>query len=110
MKTSLKMLGLLVLFILAFSMTIRDRPLFSYVYDLISPATKSAQIATEGFLKISLSSTQTYSKKLFDNSVPHLNHPVKSNFFASQNVEIEHPAERITDEEKSQLNELIKNH
>jgi hypothetical protein len=110
MKTALKSLGLCILFLLALSLTVDNKPLFSYVYEVISPGTKIAQNATQEFLKRSVKNTQTYSKKLFDNSVPRARDAVKPTFFVSQNLEVEHPAEKITDEEKSQLENLIKNH
>jgi hypothetical protein len=109
MKTAAKIFGLLIAFFLVLSITVKDQPLFSYVYDFISPATKSAQDATEGFFKRSVSGTQSYSKKLFDNSVPRVKDSVKSKL-SSTKKEVAEPAERITEGEKDQLDQLIKNH
>jgi high-affinity Fe2+/Pb2+ permease len=109
MKTALKISGLLLGFFLFLSITIKDKPIFTYFYDLISPATKYAQSATEGFFSRSLSSTQTYSKKLFDNSVPKLKDSVDSKQSASLKRSAE-PLETVTHEEKAELDELIKNH
>jgi hypothetical protein len=110
MKSALKTLGLLVTFLLVMSITIKDRPLFTYVYEFISPATEYAQDATEEFFERSVTSTQSYSKKIFDNSVPKVKDSVKSKLASRAKTEIAEPAERIMEEEKEELDELIKNH
>ena len=109
MKSMLKIFGLLIAFLLVMSISVNDKPLFGHIYEMISPATKSAQNATEGFFKRSMSSTQSYAKKLFDNSVPRVKDSVKSKL-SSTRKEVAEPAERITEEEKEQLDDLIKNH
>lgn len=110
MKSALKITALLIFFTLIMSITVDDRPLFTYVYDAISPATKSAQHATEGFFERSVSGTQTYSKKLFDNSIPKVKDSVKSKLSSRQKLGIAEPAEKILEEEKAQLDDLIKNY
>lgn len=109
MKTAAKFFGLLIAFLIVMSINVNDKPIFAYVYDFISPATNSAQDATEGFFKRSMSSTSSYSKKLFDNSVPRVKDSVKSQLSSSRK-QVAEPAERITEEEKEQLDDLIKNH
>lgn len=109
MKSLIKMFGLLIAFLLVLSINVKDKPIFAYVYEFISPATNSAQNATEGFLKRSMSSTSSYSKKLFDNSVPRVKDSVKSQL-SSTRKQVAEPAERITEQEKEQLDQLIKNH
>jgi hypothetical protein len=110
MKTALKTLGLSIAIVVILSITVKDEPLFSYVYEFISPATKTAQDVAEDFFKRSISSTQSYSKKLFDNSVPRMRDSVKSKMSSHKRLDVEEPAERITAEEKEKLDELIKNH
>lgn len=109
MKTALKITGMLLGFFFFLCITIKDRPIFSYLYNAISPATKFVQSETEGFFSRSVASTQSYSKKLFDNSVPKVKDSVDSKL-SSRVKEVAEPAERITEEEKDQLNDLIKNH
>lgn len=108
MKTALKITGLLFGFFLVLCININERPLFSYLYNVISPATKYTQNATQSFFKKSFSSTQSYSKKLFDNSVPRVKDSVASKL--SANKKGGEPEERITEEEKEELDSLIKNH
>lgn len=108
-KTTLSIFGLLVGFLLFMSITINNKPMFSHVYEFISPATKYAQSRTEDFFAKSFQSTQTYSKKIFDNSVPKVKDSVKSKLSAQGKVGSE-PLEKITTEDKAELNQLIKNH
>jgi hypothetical protein len=108
-KTTLSIVGLLIGFVLLMSITVNNRPLFSHVYDLISPATKAAQNKTEEFFAQSLAETQAYSKKIFDNSLPKVKDSVKSKFSANKKIG-EEPEEKITLEEKQELDQLIKNH
>lgn len=110
MKTALKITGLLFGFLLFLSIEVKDRPIFSHIYGLISPATQFAQNATEDFFERSVDSTQTYSKKLFDNSVPKVKDSVKSKLAAQKKVMVDEPAEKITEKDKEELNSLIKNH
>jgi hypothetical protein len=109
MKTALKISGLLIGFFLFLSITYKDKPFFNYVYDVISPATKYVQSATVGFFHRSVSNTQTYSKKLFDNSVPKMKDSVGSKFSAPKRTAGE-PEEAITTDDKEELDALIKNH
>lgn len=109
MKTALKITGLLFGFLLFLSITVNDRPIFHHVYRVISPATKYAQKTTQDFFESSASSTHAYSKKLFDNSVPKLRDSVDSTMSGRQKVKGE-PQERISTEDKEELDQLIKNH
>lgn len=101
MKTAAKIFGICFGFLLFLSITINEKPIFSYIYNFISPATKYAQDATESFFGRSVASTQTYSKKIFENSVPKVKGAAKS---------VAEPAEKITEHEKAELDQLIKNH
>ncbi len=108
-KTTLSIFGLLVGFLLFMSITVNNKPMFSHVYEFISPATKYAQNKTEEFFEKSFQSTQTYSKKIFDNSVPKVKDSVKSKLAAQGKVGSE-PLEKIPIEDKEELDQLIKNH
>lgn len=110
MKTALKIAGLLFGFLLFLTIEIKDKPIFSHIYGVISPATQYAQNATEDFFSRSVDSTETYSKKIFNNSVPKVKDTVKSKLAAQKKILIEEPAERITEQEKKELDSLIKNH
>lgn len=110
MKTALKITGLLFGFLLLLSIEIKDKPIFTHIYGVISPATQYAQNTTEDFFSRSVNKTETYSKKLFDNSVPKVKDSVKSRLAAQKKILVEEPAERITEQEKKELDSLIKNH
>jgi hypothetical protein len=110
MKTIGKVFGTLILFIFIFSLTVNDKPIFNYFYEIVSPLTKLSQNAAKNFLKNSVSITENYSKKLFDNSVPKIKASARSSILEDRMNKTNPPSENITDQEKSQLNELIKNY
>ena len=110
MKSAFKLVGLFTAFILFLSITIKNRTIFDYCYDVISPVTIAAQRATEDFFHRSISGTKTYSKKIFDNSVPRLKDSVKSKMASPQSRAFIEPEEVITVQEKEELQDLIKNH
>lgn len=101
--------GLFFGFCMLLSVTIREKPIFFYIYELISPSTRYVQNKTEDFLQMSFSSTQNYSRKIFENSVPKVKDSVRSKF-ASQKKATGEPEEKISIEEKNKLDQLIKNH
>jgi hypothetical protein len=109
LKKSLQISGTLTAFLLFLSITINDKPVFSYVYDLISPVTKYAQNHIQSFFNKSLDTSETYSKKIFANSVPHFNDSVRSKL-ASGKRTAGAPLENIELEDKQELDQLIKNH
>jgi hypothetical protein len=108
-KAALKTVGLLLGFLFFLCITISSKPIFNHIYGLISPATSYVQNATEDFFSRSVSGTRTYSKKLFDNSVPKLRDSVGSKL-SSNLKKVNEPEEKITHEEKAELDQLIKNH
>lgn len=108
MRTALKLTCVLFGFFFFLCITVKDKPIFTHIYHVVSPATKYVQNATEDFFGRSVASTQSYSKKLFDNSVPRLKDSVDSKLSARQ--KIGDPEERITADEKAELDSLIKNH
>lgn len=109
MISALKIFGLMIGTILMLSITVNNKPIFTYIYDVISPATKAGQSLVTNLFDKSLEGTQDYSKKLFDNSVPKVGDAVKSRL-SSQKKNVAEPAEKILDEEKAELDDLIKNH
>lgn len=109
MKTAFKITGMLLGFFFFLCITVGNKPIFTHLYNLVSPATKFVQAETEGFFSRSVASTQTYSKKLFDNSVPKVKDSVDSKLSA-QLKKAGEPLEKITEEDKNELDALIKNH
>jgi hypothetical protein len=107
--SAIKTTALLFGFLLLLSITVKNQPLFIHIYGIISPVTKYAQNETEKFFAKSFSSTQSYSKKIFENSVPKLKDSVQSKLSSRQKTGGE-PAEKITHKEKKELDQLIKNH
>lgn len=108
-KTTLSITGLFVAFLLLMSITVNDKPIFSHVYKLISPATNFAQNETEEFFAKFLDSTQSYTKKIFDNSVPKLKDSVQSKLSSRLKKAAGEPQEKITLRDKEELDQLIKN-
>ena len=114
MRKLLQISGLSLGLILVLSITIRQRTLFNHIYSVISPMTIAAQNATERFFAKSVDSTKSYSKKLFQNSVPAMRDTVKSKAAglkrSFENSNEEKPAEEITPAEKQELDSLIRSH
>lgn len=112
MKTAFKITGLLFGFLLFLSITINDKPIFSHIYKVISPATTYSQEAVASFFNRSMNSTEKYSKKLFDNSVPKgVKDTVDSKLSSTmKKAAAQEPEEKILDSEKRELDQLIKNH
>ncbi len=108
-KTAIKLTMLLFIFTFILSFEVGNKPLFSHLYEMVSPASKYAQKKTTVFLEESVSATKNYSRKLFDNSVPKLKDSVKSKLSSQGKIRGGDPAEKITEDEKNQLNDLIKN-
>ncbi len=110
MRAVIKLCGISLGLILILSITFRDRTLFSHIYELTSPVTIYAQESVEEFFTRSITGTQDYSRKIFDNSVPKLRDSVKSKLSASTQIDTSVPQDKISDEDKEVLDQLIKNH
>lgn len=109
MKTVLGIFGIFTATVLFLAIEIKGEPIFSHIYDVISPATQATQEATEDFFERSMNKTERYSRKLFDNSVPRVNDAIQSTM-SGVKKNVQEPSEKITDTEKAQLDELIKSH
>jgi hypothetical protein len=114
MKTTLKFFGFFLAVVLLLSITINDKTIFTHIYAVISPGTKGAQKVTESFVDSAVVTTKKYSKKIFDNSVPKVKSKMKNakdavsaNLSAPVRLEQE-PLDDIKNEEKEELDELIK--
>ena len=101
MKSVLKVSGLLIVFLIFLSITVNDKPIFNYIYSGISPLTIESQNIVEDFIKRSLSGTKNYSVKIFDNSNPRFKEAVNTKVSSLA-------TEKITDEDKSKLDDLIR--
>lgn len=109
MKKMLQIFAIFAVTILFLSIEMNNKPIFGHIYNVISPATRSAQNATEKFFGKSVDQTQHYSKKLFDNSVPRLKDSVKSKM-SSKKIVNGPPQEDIPEKDRSELDDLIKKH
>lgn len=107
MKSILKICILFIAFVFFLSINIKGKNIFSHINHFISPVTKTAQDATEDFLDSSIHSTKSYSKRIFDNSVPKVD-AVKAKMSGVQKNAA--PLEVIKASEKEELDELIKSH
>ena len=110
MISLVKTVVILIAFFFFLTIEVKDKPIFSHIYGIISPATKTVQNATEDLIEKSVDNTQSFSKKLFDNSVPKVKDSVRSKQASLKKRMVAEPAERITEKEKEELNSLIKNH
>lgn len=99
---------LLFAFMCLLTVSIDGKTIFAHIYKVISPATTYVQNSVEDFFHQSIAGTKSYTKKIFDNSIPKVKDTVKSKL-AGQAKGGE-PAERITEKEKEELNQLIKKH
>ncbi|MCM2349509.1 MAG: hypothetical protein NDI69_05770 [Bacteriovoracaceae bacterium] len=108
MKMALKFSIVLFAFMCFLTVNINGQTIFSHIYKVISPATIYVQNSVEDFFEQSVAGTKAYSKKMFDNSVPRFKDSVKSKLSGREKVA--EPAERITEKEKQELDQLIKNH
>lgn len=109
MKKILGIIGIFVATVIFLSIEIGNKPIFTHLYKVISPATKGAQHATENFFNRSVTNTESFSKKIFDNSIPKVKDSVKSKMSSVRKKNAE-PLEDITEREKEQLDDLIKSH
>lgn len=110
MISLIRNLCLFVMFTFFLSITIDKKTLFTYVYQVISPITIAAQNSTQSVLSNTLEGAKGFSKKLFDNSLPRFKDSVKSKMSSMQKKEAHSSSERITDDEREELKNLIKNH
>ncbi len=109
MITIFKFCLALFFFMCFLTVEVNDRPIFTHIYKVISPATTYVQDSVEGLFKKSIAGTKEYTKKLFDNSVPKMKDSVDSKLSgrAKKNAE---PLEKISEDDRNELNQLIKNH
>ncbi|MGE3609466.1 MAG: hypothetical protein AB7I27_07755 [Bacteriovoracaceae bacterium] len=109
MRRALQIAGLFFLFLIFMCITVNNRPIFNHIYGVISPGTQFAQDGIEnGFAYIG-GKTRHYSRKLFVNSVPRVKDDIKSKLAAPKR-KMEEPLEAIPEDDKEQLDELIKSH
>jgi hypothetical protein len=109
MKTALQIVGISFLTIFILCLNVNGRPIFEPVYSVLSHVTIPFQNATASLMGSALDSTQNYSRKLFNNSVPKVKDAVKARAAAPMRQSGE-PKEVIMVEEKEELDELIKSH
>lgn len=109
MKTVIGVFAIFTATIFFLSIEIGKKPIFGHIYNVISPATKSAQNMAESLFGTSVNKTQKFSKDLFDNSTPKVKDSVKSKMSSLKNRK-GLPQEEIPEKDKRQLDELIKSH
>ena len=108
MKTVFKLLGSSLLTLLILSIEVGGKPIFSHIYQYISPMIKTTQAKTSQFFNQSMDRTSSYSKKIFDNSVPRIGQKLQAKATIQyQNLPAQ---EEIHQNEKAELEQLIKTH
>ncbi len=107
MKIALRVVGVFVGIVLLLCITIKERTIFGHIYSVISPVTVATQEYAEDLFGHSVAATRRYSKKLFDNSVPKLKDSIKTGQ-AAPSRKPGLPEEIIKEEEKEELDDLIK--
>lgn len=107
LKIAGKVLGFFVLLICTLSIHINDKSLFSYFYKAARPVVAIVQNTTEDLFGKAYNATSSYSRKIFSNQVPKKIDSVRSKMSATRSST---PLEEIKNEEKQELDDLIKNH
>ncbi|MBY0516127.1 MAG: hypothetical protein K2P81_04420 [Bacteriovoracaceae bacterium] len=83
------------------SIDLSGRPVFSYLYDLTSPFSKSLQKSVESLMGKGIVESKEVGGKLFNNSLPK-----KATILKNEKA----PEESLSEAEKIELNSLIKNY
>jgi hypothetical protein len=111
MFSFLRALIICTLFFFFLSITVNGTPIFNHIYAFSSHLTVPVQKLTSSIFSKAADSTTQYSKKLFDNSVPKLKDSVKSKSSAPSRWKSGgEPEEVIRNDEKKELEDLIKRH
>jgi hypothetical protein len=108
MKTVFKLLGCSLITLVILSVEVNNRPIFLHIYHYISPMIKFAQTKTSQFFNQSMDRTSSYSKKIFDNSVPRIGQKLQAK--SSPQFQSPPAQEDIHHNEKAELEQLIKTH
>ena len=106
MTKLIKIIGFTFLLIIVLSITVDDRTIFQHIYSPLSKLTIPAQEMTENLLSKGARSTASYSKKLFQNSIPRVKDTVKSKLSAP--IKSGPPAEYVDNADKEKLDELLR--
>lgn len=88
---------------LLLSIELSGGTLFSHLYSVTAPLTKSAQRMVEAALGKSVDETKSVSKQLFNNTLPQAE---KAKALVPQKLKA--PEENLSEAEKAELNSLIK--
>lgn len=100
-----------LVFFLVLSITINGKTIFQHIYSVTSHVTVPVQNLTVGLVSKATDSTTQYTKKLFDNSVPKLKDSIRTKASAPQRkANNQEPAEFIDEDEKQELDSLIRNY
>ncbi len=113
MITVIKFIGICVLTVFILCLNVNGKPLFEPVYKVLSSISVPIQNATESLMASVFQSSQDYSKRIFNNSVPKVRDAVKSRASAPSRFTGKasgEPKEEILLEEKEELDDLIKSH
>ena len=98
-------------FFIVLSITVSNKTIFQHIYSLTSYVTIPAQNLTMSLFDKAAESTTAYTRKLFQNSVPKVKDSVKTKAAGLQRkAAAAEPEEVILEDEKEELDELIKTH
>jgi len=109
MKVTLRAFGFFVMLICLLSITVNKRSLFSYFYAAANPIVSVVQDTTENLVGSAYRATSDYARRLFGNSHPRFKDTVKSKMASSKQMTSE-PLEEVHQQDKAQLDDLIKSH
>lgn len=109
MRTAFRIIAICSLTIFILCMNVNGKPIFEPVYSVLSHLTIPFQEKTESLISSALDSTQDYSRRIFNNSVPKMRDAVKSRSSAPVRKSSK-PDQEILIEDKEELDELIKSH
>lgn len=99
-----KILGSVAIFIATFlllSINLKEKPVFSYIYNYSAPLTKGLQQKIEYIVKFGFDGSKAFGSKIFHNSIPQH----KGNVDFKNTLK---PLEDVSSKDKKELDDLIK--
>lgn len=108
--TAIRIVAISFLTVFILCLNVNGKPIFQSVYSVLSHVTIPFQNATGSLFASAFDSTQNYTRKIFNNSVPKMKDAVKARAAAPVRQASGEPKEVILVEEKEELDELIKSH
>lgn len=108
MKTLIQIVGSFIISFVVLCLEFNNRPLFYHLYPLMEKPLSYLQGGTSSALSQSWASGKNYAEKIFINSIPVS--PDKKKSRGQTQSFPQPPQEEVSEDDKNQLNDLIKRH